>query len=686
MRHWKSAAKLITGILILSCWLIWDLGQAGRNYQLYPSYKYLSEFPDVTNTPSTVSIIRSNDTTLTSPVPVYADTIDYSTIEEMVRKAVRLAGGFDGKISTGDMVLLKPNIVDPEPPGSGEVTDVRVIKALIKIIDEIDPGNIEIVVGEGAPRPMDYEMEYQSRFSRPQWEKLWDAAGYQDLLSDGDLSGVNLRFSNLNGSPPEDPWQDLVLVNVPGGGEAIPQEGRYFIHKDVVNTDFYITVPVMKIHTPGMTVALKNQIGLAPSTRYGFHKTLGVPQDHYSTHLVHEDPPHYWTDKEIVDLSSIAGIDFAVVDAIACLEREKSANYSGGKITNLVRLNTILASPDPVAADHVSARLMGLNPDDIEHITLAERQGLGTNDPDAITIAGASIEGTRRYFWKNSSATADFGQSNRVWLIKGPYDPTGITEPMDHPFISDESALAPKPDQLGWSEPVYFTEDRIDLESYFNHSGEKIGYAFTYFTAPRTQEAEIWTGSDEGMKIWVNGEVVYDYDGYRSFPGDRFVLEKFPVQIQQGLNRLLVKTYQDYGLYHFTFNICEPESHSSFDGNRVWGLEFITESPATAIAEEAPVSAPENFRLGHAYPNPFNSNVIIPYELHRPEDLSVRVYDIRGRIVRNLHDGTQHTIGKKQIRWDGTDFSGNQVSAGTYFIQFHSAANISRALKIVYLK
>ena len=46
------------------------------------------------------------------------------------------------------MVLLKPNIVDPEPAGSGEVTDVRVIKALIRIINDIAPGKIEIVVGD----------------------------------------------------------------------------------------------------------------------------------------------------------------------------------------------------------------------------------------------------------------------------------------------------------------------------------------------------------------------------------------------------------------------------------------------------------------------------------------------------------------------------------------------------------
>ena len=84
-----------------------------------------------------------------------------------------------------------------------------------------------------------------------------------------------------------------------------------------------------------------------------------------------------------------AGIDFVVVDAIACLELKKSAVRSGNTITNLVRMNSIIAGFDPVAVDHVCTRLMGLNPDDIEHVTLAEMEGLGTNNPDNILVVGA---------------------------------------------------------------------------------------------------------------------------------------------------------------------------------------------------------------------------------------------------------------------------------------------------------
>ncbi|HYH04693.1 MAG TPA: DUF362 domain-containing protein, partial [Bacillota bacterium] len=476
---------------------------------------------------------------------------------------------------------LKPNLVDPKPSGSGEITDVRVIKALIKLIDELHPGKVEIIVGEGSPRPLDYELKYQSRFQVAQWEKLWDKAGYQELLTDPDLKGINFRFSNLNGSPANDPWKDLVEVAVPGGGQALPQGGKYFIHKDVLEADVYITVPVMKIHNPGITAALKNQIGIAPSTLYGFEKTRGVPQDEYRHKLTHVAAPYYWTDKEIVDLSKLAKIKFVVVDALNCLEYFKTIirSKTDGRILNQVRMNTVIAGSDAVAVDHVCARLTGVNPDDVEHITLAEKVGLGTNDPRKIQIVGADLEKTKRKFRKNPTAQGDFGQSNREWLVSGPFAVDKVKDPLGFAFIKDEVNLNPQPGIDGWSEGIYFTEDRIDLGQYFKQTRQNgpvqmVGYAFTLFDAPRDQEAELWVGTDEALRVYLNGKVVYDNAQPKIFTKDDLVNDKVKVQLKAGENRLLVKALQKEGYFHFTLNICEPDSNAEVDGNRVWGLKF----------------------------------------------------------------------------------------------------------------
>ncbi len=116
-----SYFKIIALILTVVVWLIWDISHAAKitNRATYKSFKMLEEFDAVSSATAKVSIVRSDDTDLSNPLPRNDDSIDYDQIEEIVRKAIDLAGGFNWIIKSGDMVLLKPNIVDTEPPGSG---------------------------------------------------------------------------------------------------------------------------------------------------------------------------------------------------------------------------------------------------------------------------------------------------------------------------------------------------------------------------------------------------------------------------------------------------------------------------------------------------------------------------------------------------------------------------------------
>jgi uncharacterized protein (DUF362 family) len=688
MKNFKLSITKLMIVLGITVWLAWDFSQATDYFiSLYKSFKSVSHYDSISSATAKVSIVRSDDMELENPTPVTDSEISYQTIEDMVRRAIQLAGGFEWVIQEGDMVLLKPNIVDPEPPGSGEVTDVRVIKALIKIIDEISPGKIEIVIGEGSPREMDYELPFSSRTS-PRWEKLWDVAGYQDLLTDPYLENINFRLSNLNGSPPESPWDDLILVDIPGGGEASPQQGQYYIHKDVLNADVFITVPVMKIHDPGITVSLKNQVGIAPSTRYGFSKNSGVPQDNYQTKLTHTaERPKYWTQKEIVDLCQLAQIKYSVVDAIACLELKKEAIRDGDDITNLVRMNMIVAGADPVAVDHVCTRLMGMNPDDIEHITLAEMVGLGTNNPENIEIVGADFEATKRPFKKSRSNQGDFGQGIRKWLLKGPYSIDGISDPIDYQFIDDEAAIVAKSGENQWSEAIYFTDDRLDLMDYYDlQSGDRVvSYNFCYFDAPKDQSAEFWIGSDEALKIYLNGTEIYRYAGTRSLSDKELVNTKFTADIKHGENRLLVKSLQKYGRYDFCLNICEPESDPDFDGNRVFGLKFKTESNATGMDNIKSQSA-LTYKINNMYPNPFNNKVQISYQVPEQGYINIEIYNINGQRVKTLFEGKNMTIGDHLVSWDGTNELGNVMASGTYIVTIKRNGSWITSNKILMIK
>ena len=626
-----------------------------------------ASFDAVTSaTEARVSIVRSDDPSLPSPAAIDADLSD-GQIEAMVRRAVDLIGGFEWLVRPGDLVLIKPNIVDPEPPGVGEITDVRVVKAIARIVHDVTGGDVEIIVGEGSPRPMAWELPYAPSWNAPAWTELWDVAGFQALLTDPALDGINLRLTNLNG-----PWEDLVEVDIPQGGYFDRNLGRLWVHKDVLNADVLINVPVMKIHNTGITVALKNGIGLYPATKYGFSRSRGVPQDDFKHRLLHyDDAPRDWVEEQVIDINLVADVDFTIVDALMTLQRSKSALRSGGKVTNQIRRNMILASADPVATDHVSARLMGQNPDDVAMITLAERVGLGTNNADQIEILGAAVEQNIQQYVKDPLYTSDFGQGNRTWLLAGPFPAAAVDVPLDHPFLPDEAALTARPGQGEWSEPIYFFDDRIDLGAYFDVGvgAPTVAYAFTWFDAPAEQQAELWIGSDEGLRVWINGEIVYDYTRRRTYRDDEIVQEKkLPIRLRKGENRLLMKSVQEFSTFQFALNICEPEADFTIDGDRVQGLKFRSVPLAmTAVTEVE--ATPALFALDPSYPNPFNASTVIPFQVDGAaggeQRVTLDILDVTGQRVQRLVDRAL-APGPYSRVWDGTDHAGRPVASGVF--------------------
>jgi hypothetical protein len=69
--------------------------------------------------------------------------------------------------------------------------------------------------------------------------------------------------------------------------------------------------------------------------------------------------------------------------------------------------------------------------------------------------------------------------------------------------------------------------------------------------------------------------------------------------------------------------------------------------------------------VGQNFPNPFNPNTSIIFELPRTMEARLEIYDVRGRRVRTLFSGTA-AAGKTTIDWDGLDDAGRSVASGVY--------------------
>ena len=101
---------------------------------------------------------------------------------------------------------------------------------------------------------------------------------------------------------------------------------------------------------------------------------------------------------------------------------------------------------------------------------------------------------------------------------------------------------------------------------------------------------------------------------------------------------------------------------------------------ASIIAEILPIT----YNLYNAYPNPFNPVTTLRYDLPEDARVNITIYDMMGRIVKTLVNGTQ-TAGYKSIQWNATNSFGKPVSAGVYLYQIR-AGEFIQTKKMVVLK
>ena len=98
---------------------------------------------------------------------------------------------------------------------------------------------------------------------------------------------------------------------------------------------------------------------------------------------------------------------------------------------------------------------------------------------------------------------------------------------------------------------------------------------------------------------------------------------------------------------------------------------------------------PEKTQLFANFPNPFNPETWIPYELATDTDVRITIYNAQGVVIRTLQLGQQsagyYTDRERAAYWDGRNAFGEQVASGVYFYQLETD-DMSALRKMVILK
>ena len=108
---------------------------------------------------------------------------------------------------------------------------------------------------------------------------------------------------------------------------------------------------------------------------------------------------------------------------------------------------------------------------------------------------------------------------------------------------------------------------------------------------------------------------------------------------------------------------------SKFPRSRGAQCGVLLDRLLAALTEES--SIPAETALLPNYPNPFNPETWIPYQLKTPANVTLTIHDVHGRIVQTLEIGYQ-PAGLYQSRdraayWDGRNERGEPVATGVYF-------------------
>jgi uncharacterized protein (DUF362 family) len=257
-----------------------------------------------------------------SPKPAYLSVATGKSPAAITRAAIVALGGMERFVQHGADVIIKPNICTSARGYEYAATTNPMVVATL----------VELCLAAGARRVRVMDSPFSGM----------PEAAYAD-------SGIGAAVKKAGGKMEVMSPVKYVTAKIPDGRDIT----SWPVYRDVLKADVVINVPIAKQHgSTGLTLGCKNLMGVVLD-RGGFHSNLS---------------------QRIADLTSLVRPALTVVDAVRIL----TANGpTGGSLGDVKRLNTVIASPDNVAADARAAKLFGLSGSDIGYLVAAERMGLG---------------------------------------------------------------------------------------------------------------------------------------------------------------------------------------------------------------------------------------------------------------------------------------------------------------------
>ena len=242
--------------------------------------------------------------------------------------------------------------------------------------------------------------------------------------------------------------------------------------------------------------------------------------------------------------------------------------------------------------------------------------------------------------------------------------------------------------------PSMFLEDIMENEepTYMNFFEDSTGNEINTFEDIDGQEM-----TDTLDFYWyANADSLYiiDFEDYNYQEGD---WDSYFYQQSADTLILGIKEYpcEDYSAYYGSMDDCVQMVADSMPLPMLSGLENVNSFYMTMERKMTRVSTvsttpnletlPGKFALYPAYPNPFNPNTSISYELPTDGMVYLAIYDVMGRKVSTLVSSKIQRAGYHHVTWNATNNLGQSVAAGMYIYTIQ-AGDFRETRKMILLK
>lgn len=308
--------------------------------------------------------------------------------------------------------------------------------------------------------------------------------------------------------------------------------------------------------------------------------------------------------------------------------------------------HNIFITDDGYMISEVSGiRIFDLNPDPLNPRLLWSRGGDGHD---------ASVIGQYLYDFHGRDGTYiyDFSTPSRPNLISSIFDPgiqnnhSGWTSPDgNYLYICDELSNHPSPDVV-----VY---DISDLQN-----PQRVGG----FGDPNATIHNLFV---------VNNYIVTSYytAGFKVFdisdPAAPVLADQFDTSPASGPG-----FDGTWGVYPFA------PSGNIYVSDQETGLYIFSLNIAPTAIEPNTRNQPDDFALFDNYPNPFNPETTIEYQIPENSHVRLEIFNVLGQNIRTLVN-SEIAPGRHTARWDGRDNLGNRVSSGVYLYQLRTEDSVA---------